>query len=108
MSYYAIHQSIAFGCCRVKGISTPTFNIVSDRRGMSQSPGTFLKDAIHLYFGIGGRTAWSATVTIQGTNVAARYWYDGQFINNAKARAFFIYFGSTSNELSRRTPQKSQ
>jgi hypothetical protein len=65
-------------------------------------------DAIYLYFGIGGRTAWSATVTIQGMNVAARYWFDGQFINNAKARAFFIYFGSTSNELSRRTPQKSQ
>ena len=34
-----------------------------------------------------GRTAWSATVTIQGNNVAARYWYDGQFINNAKEDA---------------------
>jgi len=35
----------------------------------------------------GGRTAWSATVTIQGQNVAARYWYDGQFLNNAKEDA---------------------
>jgi hypothetical protein len=35
----------------------------------------------------GGRTAWSATVTISGQNVAARYWYDGQFINNAKEDA---------------------
>ena len=36
---------------------------------------------------IGGRTAWSATVTIQGENLAARYWYDGQFLNNAKEDA---------------------
>jgi len=61
------HQEKLLEYCRLKGISTPTFNIVSDRRG--------------------GRTAWSATVTIQGTNVAARYWYDGQFINNAKEDA---------------------
>lgn len=36
---------------------------------------------------IGGRTAWSATVTINGQNVAARYWYDGQYLNNAKEDA---------------------
>lgn len=35
----------------------------------------------------GGRTAWSSTVTVQGRNIAARYWYDGQFINNAKEDA---------------------
>ncbi|KAJ6116670.1 hypothetical protein N7512_006395 [Penicillium capsulatum] len=34
-----------------------------------------------------GRTAWSSTVTVQGQNIAARYWYDGQFINNAKEDA---------------------
>ncbi|KAK5467560.1 hypothetical protein LTS15_000533 [Exophiala xenobiotica] len=50
--------------CRKLRIPTPAFNIVSDRRG--------------------GRTAWSATVTIQGQNLAARYWYDGQYLNNAK------------------------
>jgi len=53
--------------CRAKRIPTPIFNIVSDRRG--------------------GRTAWSATVTVQGQNLAARYWYDGQFLNNAKEDA---------------------
>jgi len=53
--------------CRKHRLPTPVFNIVSDRRG--------------------GRTAWSATVTIQGQNVAARYWYDGQFLNNAKEDA---------------------
>ncbi|KAH0837233.1 hypothetical protein FOPE_04870 [Fonsecaea pedrosoi] len=31
--------------------------------------------------------AWSATVTIQGQNLAARYWYDGQYLNNAKEDA---------------------
>ena len=35
----------------------------------------------------GGRTAWSATVTIQGQNIAARMWYDGQYLNNAKEDA---------------------
>lgn len=61
------HQEKLIDYCRSKGIQTPSFNIVSDRRG--------------------GRTAWSATVTIQGTNIAARYWYDGQYINNAKEDA---------------------
>jgi hypothetical protein len=40
--------------------------------------------------GTGPRTAWSATVTIEGTNIAARYWFDGKFINNAKVTAFFL------------------
>lgn len=35
----------------------------------------------------GGRTAWSSTVTVQGQNIAARYWYDGDNINNAKEDA---------------------
>ncbi|OJD25133.1 hypothetical protein ACJ73_03501 [Blastomyces percursus] len=35
----------------------------------------------------GGRTAWSSTVTIQGTSFAARYFYDGQNTNNAKEDA---------------------
>lgn len=35
----------------------------------------------------GGRTAWSATVTVGSQNIAARYWYDGQYLNNAKEDA---------------------
>ncbi|EQL27692.1 hypothetical protein, variant [Blastomyces dermatitidis ATCC 26199] len=38
-------------------------------------------------FSSGGRTAWSSTVTIQGTSFAARYFYDGQNTNNAKEDA---------------------
>lgn len=49
-------------------MQTPVFNIVSDRRG--------------------GRTAWSSTVTISGQRIIqARYWYDGQYVNNAKEDA---------------------
>ncbi|POS86745.1 hypothetical protein EPUL_000793, partial [Erysiphe pulchra] len=32
---------------------------------------------------LGGRTAWTSTVTVQGQNIAARFWYDGQFLTNA-------------------------
>ncbi|KAI9865784.1 MAG: hypothetical protein M1824_000044 [Vezdaea acicularis] len=53
--------------CRDSRMHAPVWNIVSDRRG--------------------GRTAWSSTVTINGQNIAARYWYDGQYVNNAKEDA---------------------
>jgi len=53
--------------CRDAQLHPPVFQIVSDRRG--------------------GRTAWSSTVTVQGQNIAARFWYDGQFVNNAKEDA---------------------
>lgn len=53
--------------CRDAHIMPPTFQIVSDRRG--------------------GRTAWSSQVTIQGQTLAARYWYDGKNLNNAKEDA---------------------
>ncbi|RAL67708.1 hypothetical protein DID88_008447 [Monilinia fructigena] len=51
-----------------RGTDSPSgFQIVSDRRG--------------------GRTAWSSTVTVQGQNISARFWYDGQYVNNAKEDA---------------------
>jgi len=53
--------------CRKLRLPAPVFNILSDRRG--------------------GRTAWTSTVTIQGHNIPARNWYDGQFLNNAKEDA---------------------
>ncbi|KHJ33251.1 hypothetical protein EV44_g3460 [Erysiphe necator] len=49
--------------CREAHISPPVFHIMSDRRG--------------------GRTAWSSTVTVQGQTIAARFWYDGQYLSNA-------------------------
>lgn len=35
----------------------------------------------------GGRTAWSCTVNACGQHVVARYWYDGQYVNNAREDA---------------------
>ena len=35
----------------------------------------------------GGRTAWSSTVEVQGMTFQARFWYDGQFVHNAKEDA---------------------
>jgi hypothetical protein len=32
----------------------------------------------------GGRTAWSATVELQGQTFSARFWYDGQHVDNAR------------------------
>lgn len=32
----------------------------------------------------GGRTAWSSKVVVDGHCLAARYWYDGRYLNNAK------------------------
>ena len=45
----------------------------------------------------GGRTAWSATVTINGFNIGARYWYDGQYIYNAKEDASEVALGIIRN-----------
>jgi hypothetical protein len=36
---------------------------------------------------LGGRTAWSCTIDIQGTPVQARFWYDGQYVNQAREDA---------------------
>ncbi|KAH6724157.1 hypothetical protein DL95DRAFT_424250 [Leptodontidium sp. 2 PMI_412] len=53
--------------CREANYHPPVFQIMSDRRG--------------------GRTAWSSTVTVQGQNIPARFWYDGDHVNNAKEDA---------------------
>jgi len=53
--------------CREVQVHPPVFQIMSDRRG--------------------GRTAWSSTVTVSCQRYTARFWYDGQFVNNAKEDA---------------------
>ncbi|KAM0226146.1 hypothetical protein ACHAQD_000059 [Fusarium lateritium] len=53
--------------CRDAQLSPPVFQIVSDRRG--------------------GRTAWSSRVTVHGKTLAARFWYDGKNLNNAREDA---------------------
>ncbi|KAJ6104306.1 hypothetical protein N7523_010626 [Penicillium sp. IBT 18751x] len=66
--------------CNMVKIAAPTFSIVSDRRG--------------------GRTAWSSTVIVQGQSFSARYWYDGQYINNAKEDAAEVALGALSHRPS--------
>ncbi|KAH7265177.1 uncharacterized protein BKA55DRAFT_685655 [Fusarium redolens] len=53
--------------CRDAQLRPPVFQIVSDRRG--------------------GRTAWSSRVTVHGKTLAARFWYDGKNLNNAREDA---------------------
>ncbi|KAI1186600.1 hypothetical protein F5B17DRAFT_431373 [Nemania serpens] len=35
----------------------------------------------------GGRTAWSSVVVVCGKRIEARYWYDGNNLNNAREDA---------------------
>ncbi|KAK0125391.1 hypothetical protein ONS96_009238 [Cadophora gregata f. sp. sojae] len=65
--------------CREANYHPPVFQIMSDRRG--------------------GRTAWSSTVTVQGQSIPARFWYDGDHVNNAKEDAAEVALKhiSTSN-----------
>ncbi|PKY05606.1 hypothetical protein P168DRAFT_341109 [Aspergillus campestris IBT 28561] len=53
--------------CRKSKIQAPVYNIFSERRG--------------------GRTAWSSSVAVSGQTLVARYWYDGENVNNAKEDA---------------------
>jgi hypothetical protein len=46
----------------------------------------------------GGRTAWSSKVVVDGQCHAARYWYDGRYLNNAKedvAEVAYLWLTST-------------
>lgn len=53
--------------CIAQSFAHPLYSIVSDKRG--------------------GRTAWSCTLSVAGETFAARYWYDGQYVQNAKEDA---------------------
>ncbi|KAI0430011.1 hypothetical protein F5Y09DRAFT_243357 [Xylaria sp. FL1042] len=53
--------------CRDYQIQPPDYQLVSDRRG--------------------GRTAWSSVVMVYGQRIEARYWYDGNNLNNAREDA---------------------
>ncbi|EMC93458.1 hypothetical protein BAUCODRAFT_240803 [Baudoinia panamericana UAMH 10762] len=60
-------QDLLIHYCRNRGLRAPSWQVLSDRRG--------------------GRTAWSCTVIVNGQHVPARYWYDGQYVNNAREDA---------------------
>lgn len=60
---------------------------MSDRRGKLPFSSLRISRVQFTNRFLGGRTAWSSTVTVQGQNISARYWYDGQNVNNAKEDA---------------------
>ncbi|OCK75332.1 hypothetical protein K432DRAFT_174956 [Lepidopterella palustris CBS 459.81] len=53
--------------CNASRMDQPRFQDVSDRRG--------------------GRTAWSSIVVVGGRSISARYWYDGQYVEQAREDA---------------------
>ncbi|KAF1946856.1 hypothetical protein EJ02DRAFT_198518 [Clathrospora elynae] len=53
--------------CLVRGLSEPIYQDISDRRG--------------------GRTAWSTIVTVHNTSYQALFWYDGDYVLQAKEDA---------------------
>ncbi|TKA81963.1 hypothetical protein B0A49_02541 [Cryomyces minteri] len=53
--------------CRARQMTPPVWTLVSDRRG--------------------GRTAWSSRVVVQGREIEARFWYDGDYVAQAKEDA---------------------
>ncbi|MCJ1250763.1 hypothetical protein MMC30_007991 [Trapelia coarctata] len=62
---------------------------------------------------LGGRTAWSSTVTISPPSshsqqtLQARYWYDGQYVHNAKEDAAEVAFRTLTSGRSSSTSVSS-
>ncbi|OWP01363.1 hypothetical protein B2J93_2773 [Marssonina coronariae] len=84
--------------CREANYHPPVFQIMSDRRG-ELPPILPDRKNHHSLSPPGGRTAWSSTVTVQGQNISARFWYDGDHVNNAKEDAAEValkHLGSSS------------
>ncbi|BAE65438.1 hypothetical protein F9C07_13405 [Aspergillus flavus] len=53
--------------CKNHKLDAPLFNIYTERRG--------------------GRTAWTCVASVQGRQYPAQFWYDGNYVNNAKEDA---------------------
>jgi hypothetical protein len=73
--------------------SQPTHTAISDRRGSFLPLLLLFPVDIDFEYACancncsGGRTAWSCTVTVGSQTVHARFWYDGQYVNNAREDA---------------------
>jgi hypothetical protein len=51
----------------------------------------------------GGRTAWSTIALVNGTPYAARFWYDGSFMDQAKEDAAEMALRNLTGRLSQTT-----
>ncbi|KAI9695484.1 MAG: hypothetical protein M1820_008586 [Bogoriella megaspora] len=56
----------------------------------------------------GGRTAWSSTVLVEGQYIPARYWYDGQYLHNAKEDAAEVALQRLRGQQAYRQQQQPQ
>ncbi|KAE8371955.1 hypothetical protein BDV26DRAFT_298325 [Aspergillus bertholletiae] len=74
--------------CRNQKYQEPVFKIYSDRRG--------------------GRTAWTCVALVQGMPYPAQFWYDGNFINNAKEDAAEKALNVLSPQTARNTSYQGQ
>ncbi|KAF1913278.1 hypothetical protein BDU57DRAFT_456893, partial [Ampelomyces quisqualis] len=69
--------------CTARNIPEPVFQDVSDRRG--------------------GRTAWSCITTINGVHYPARFWYDGDYLAQAKEDSAEIALRNLTGTMDMRT-----
>ncbi|KAB8231071.1 hypothetical protein ETB97_010349 [Aspergillus alliaceus] len=74
--------------CRSQKLQEPVFNIYTERRG--------------------GRTAWTCVVLVQGRQYSAQFWYDGNYINNAKEDAAEKALNVLIPQTSRNTAYQGQ
>jgi hypothetical protein len=51
----------------------------------------------------GGRTAWSTITTVNGVQYSARFWYDGEFIAQAKEDSAEIALRSLTGTMNLNT-----
>jgi hypothetical protein len=51
----------------------------------------------------GGRTAWSTITTINGVHYPARFWYDGEYVAQAKEDSAEIALRSLTGTMDMRT-----
>ncbi|EAT80014.1 hypothetical protein SNOG_12716 [Parastagonospora nodorum SN15] len=67
----------------VRGFSNPSYQTVSDRRGKFPYDPNSTR-ATSSFSITGGRTAWSSIACINGVTYPAKFWYDGEYVEQSK------------------------
>lgn len=53
---------------------------------------------------VGGRTAWSTIVAVNGVPYSARFWYDGKYVEQAKQDAAEVAFTAITGRQTSQSP----
>jgi hypothetical protein len=89
--------------CLATKLGEPTYQDISDRRG-KYNPHKSSRLVWSCTDGLtGGRTAWSTIALVNGTPYAARFWYDGSFMDQAKEDAAEMALRNLTGRLSQTT-----